>query len=378
MIDKVWYDFCGTFDHLLVKAHSGGNMDYQSQVRRLLEELSPEALSSQTDQVWNDWLGLVHEREQRHLRELLQSNCRQEFKVRALVVLLAPSLGLLPFAWSKVDPQWRYLDHQWVEPQSLPQELLRITCELVCIGAEYTSQQKEPDIRYALNHYYRFILCLLAILLEADPLAERLFAHYGINDPNSFSGGEESSGYQPLAAILSDSSVPLVWKRRADMQMRERIVAEYEGREQPRAEWENALRCYTNLLTNLLDRANYPHELLHSQVNFVLDLPNIEAYPGLLFRDWDIGRFLQLLNGERRHRLARQAVLGNTQHHFNAFGKESRQAVQQMFAEFGNSDEPLSAKLTLLIQQAEQRDAENAAYRQRELHKTSAVLAQMT
>lgn len=361
-------------------------MKYVARIRQLLAGLARAVHPSEEDRLWNAWLDLNKNRELRDLQSLLTSDVRKEFKARALIVLLAPDLKVLPFRWDDKDHSLRnYLFLRWLEVKAFPQDLVSFAGELVCQNIDYAIGQQDERVRESLFEYNKLILQFLAVLPEDDRLAQRLFSRYQINDPIAYMNMEDASGYNPLRNIFCAEGVPTKWKILADKQMRDRIVAEVEGRAQPREDWEVALRCYTDHIqtSNYDGREGYSRELLASQIRFITELPGVEGYNRELFSSWQVVHIMGAIPGddlrETRHKLARLVVLRKTEEHsgFSVWSPESRRAADMMLREFGAEDQELSTKLNAMIAEANRREAENADAQRKQQQKADDVLRQM-
>ena len=363
-------------------------MKYVARIRQLLAGLANAVRPSESDRLWNAWLdlNLDEEREPRDLHPLLASDVRKEFKARAIIVLLAPDLKLLPFRWDDKDSSLRnYLCLGWLNIKAIPQELVSFAGELVCQNIDYALGEKDEKVRGSLFEYNKLILQFLAVLPEDDDLANRLFSRYQINDPIAYMNMEDVSGYNPLLKIFCAEDVSNKWKMLADKQMRDRIIAEVEGHEKPREEWEVALRCYTDHIetSNYDGHGGYSRTLLASQIRFITELPGVEGYDRELFSSGQVIHIMKAIPRkdlrETRHKLARLVVLRKTKGHskFSVWDPESRAAANLMLREFGAKDQELAAKLNAMITEANRNEAKNTHAQRKQQQKARDVLSQM-
>ena len=360
-------------------------MKYLESILSLFRSLKGKSTSGKEDRLWDDWLKLK-KREPRDLKELLNSDVRDEFKARALIILLAPDLQMLPFRWGHTPTSQRhYLFLDWINVSSLNQNLLNFVAELVCQNMDYAISSTNTYVRTAHFKYQEFILPLLSALSEESDLASQLFTRYQINDPIAYSNMDDASGYNPLRQILIAEHLPLKWKLLADQQMRERVIAEYEGREQPRENWEDALWCYANhiQMAHHEGRVRYACELFISQISFIVQLPNIEHYHKKLFNDWQVSHILDALVGddhyETRHKFARLVVLWNPEKSsaFSVHNDETRRAAETILLEFGTEDLELFERLTNLIATDNKRSVSNQKIQDENSKKTEELLSRM-
>lgn len=367
-------------------------MDYAFCINQILARLASTKQSGEEDRLWNAWLDLK-EQEPRDLQTLLNSEIRKEFKARALVVLLAPDLGVLPFRWYEQSSLQDYLSGDWIEWKNLTLELVTFAGELVCQNIDYVTKQQDLDSRFGLlREYNKVIIDLLTALPEEDDVAIRLFSYYQINDLVPYSNMEDASGYNPLYCILASKDVPMKWKWLADKQMRDRIIAEAEGREKPRKDWEIPLMCYTRhiQMANYDGKSAYARDLFISQIRFVVELPRLYlqriekcGYDKSLFYNWQIVHIMGALAGDDlrdlRHKFARYVILGNTEEYesFSIHDSESRRASNLILQEFGAEDLQLATRLNYLIAKANERETKNTNTQRKQQQKINDVLNQM-
>lgn len=356
-------------------------------MKNLLEILQPitEAIvGTQCDKQWNAWLNLKKEREPKDLHELLTLSVRKEFKMRAITVLLSPDLSSLPFKWNRErnSTLTNYLFIP-IKLQDLSNELFLFAGDLICKNIDYCiKNKKDSEIFKSMFVYNRIILEFLSILPAEDELAKSLFDRYQINDPLEYWNMDDASGYNPYFSIIYNKTVPEKWKVLADQQMKDCILAEAEGRQMPRNDWENALHCYIQhiQMANYDGKSFYSHELLVSQIDFILGLPDIENYDKEIFSSWQIIYFLRALLSNRSrdlaHKLARQTVLAGKKEHFKVFDSNSSEAVDLMLQEWSDDSE-LVDRLSILIGEATIRQTINDAAKSKETEKANEVLSKM-
>jgi hypothetical protein len=356
-------------------------MKYLVWIHQFLSRFSSTVHPDEENRIWNAWLDLKNTRESSDLTILLKSDVRQEFKFRVLIVLLAPDLNVLPFRWDDKDRLRNYLSLHLINVQTLSQDLVDFTGELVCQNIDYVLAKKDAKLYEALFIYNSLILQFLAVLPEDNDLAERLFRRYQINDPVPYQNLESMSGYNPLRHILCARDVPLKWKVLADKQMQDRIVAEVEGRAKPREDWENALQCYaSHIQVNYDGHGGYSRELFASQIRFITELPGVEGYSRALFKSWQLIYFMEAISGEElretRHKLARLVVFSKTKNtsRFTVCDAESRLAAELMLREFGTVDLELAAKLDELLTYANHQAAKSLEEQAQKQQKANEVL----
>lgn len=243
---------------------------YASMIYGLIASVFGSRPLTEEDRVWEEWLGLEkRRRESRDLADLIRSDVRDEFKARAITILLAPAFRFVPFKWDE-DPHTslkNYLFLNMIELKSLPEKLLRFTAELVCNNIDLVRERMNNDEgRDALYTYNNYVIVFLGVLPAEDELTQRLFDRFSINDPVVFWNMYDASGYNPLERLFWAENVPEHWKRLADEQMRRVIMAEVSGEANPREEWEEALSRYSYAIQLPLgaERPVYSNELFVS------------------------------------------------------------------------------------------------------------------
>lgn len=342
----------------------------------------PDCDMAGQQRTWTGWLGLK-QREISDLRELLRSDVRDVFKARAIAILLAPDLRLVPFAWSDKTSLSNYVSvGSGFSLADLLLPLRTFTLSLLEINIDTALTPNAVDeIRRTLFSYNRYILQALALLPEDDPAAVRLFERYQLNDPVAYYNMEETSGYNPFCDILQ-ANIPEKWKNLADKQMRRIILAEQEGRAKPRKEWEDALQSYTSHIQSVLyTPLLYSIDLFVSQLDFILGVPRI--YGKKLFGDSKVRAILRLLDGEPhkhlRHRFARYVMTEDRNEHvaFGVYDENTRAAATMMLNEFGDEDPELGDRLRVAIAIADERVREGRARAEAWQTREGAVLAQM-
>ncbi len=341
-------------------------------------------------QVWKAWLNLGNQ-EWRDLVKLIRSEVAEEFKKRAIAILLVPEMGSLPFEWQDRDIRVRnYLflkgHEDLFKVSELPPTLRDFTSELVwrCALEVMRKWHADKEIYVSLNYYNSYIIDFLKILPEDDPTAEKLFAVYQLNDPVVFWNMDDASGYNPLYPILNED-IPEKWKRMAITKMHEIIASEVIGQSWCRTDHEEALPCYLDKVLRCLygkDRKiHYSVGLFASQLEFVLGLPGIRDRG--LFQSHQVGQILQIISGDQyqdlRHRLARYIVLENTKdsEKFTVWDRDTKHAAEAMLEEF-NLDIELASALQKLLSEAEERFCKEDEEKSRQNTRENDVLSQMT
>ncbi|MEK7116676.1 MAG: hypothetical protein AAB837_00745 [Patescibacteria group bacterium] len=334
------------------------------------------------DKIWKAWLDLK-QREWRDLATLIKSDVRDEFKMRAITILLVPHFQFLPFKWPNNSSLTNllFLTERPVKSSELPDKLREFERWLITmyveVAREYADEEK---IHSALTYYNRYVLDFLAILPENSREAEEVFGCYELRDPVVFSNMDDCSGYNPLYPILNEE-IPEKWKRAASVKMHEIIMAEQKGKERPRENHENALQWYVEQIQLPLVGSDgtirYSAELLAFQIDFVLGLSGIGEKR--LFNDWNVGKILKILSGgqylELRHRFARHVAF-RTIDPFFVHDSNTKHAAKAMLTEFSD-DADLVSKLTEVVKNCRIKEEEATKYHQVQVNREQSVLKQM-
>lgn len=333
---------------------------------------------SENDKAWKRWVDFRN-RDPRDLRMLLNMDVKEEFKRRALFLLMVPSYVHNPIYWrGAVGGFFHGSDLM----EGLSQELLAYAAGLVTefvamlrplhrdrprhssyagagILMRISVQDKHHD---ALCFYNGLILKLLSSLPRE--FGEKLFPLFSLRDISTFCDMDQASGYHPFLNLMS-SDADEEWKRLADAEMRRIIDAETNGRAQPREEWEDALRWYAEMIQMQVskERLGYPVALFANQMEYLVS----EQHRGRhLINRWQLGKLFRLLPGDGhadlRHRISRFVVFenGSEFQKFSVHNEADLETARRMLAESGKSDSELADRLAVLIQEGNDRMTEES------------------
>ncbi len=356
-------------------------------IRRLLAAFPQTTPPQEVDQTWNAWLN--EGRSSTSLRELLSSSAREEFKARAIAVLLIPDFRLLPFqsrfVFESESPN--YLNMFAFSAESCPAPLRLFAAEVLYECVKFVVEDGRTDFIQALTGYNELILQFLAFLPEKSELAVKLFSYFRINDVKEYRIQDERTGYRPFGALLSNTRVHEKWKRLADEQMREHVTAELTGQAKPRVEWEEALPLYVAHVytANGGQILLYSDELFASQLDWLLSLPDIDRQATPIFSSEEAHKLMRrlLFRGNNRvlcHRLVRHVVLhrgtdGNPTFSVNHGG--DRTFAENILDEFGDQDPELHDRLPDLLESYKTRCQEAEQYRRGIAAREQKLLAAM-
>ncbi|MDD4761907.1 MAG: hypothetical protein PHZ25_02710 [Candidatus Pacebacteria bacterium] len=309
------------------------------------------------DKVWKEWVDFK-QREAKDLVKLLTSDVKDNFKRRAIFLLLVPSKDFNPIYWKEGVGDF-YQGFDFVE--TLTPDLLSYATDLVVEFYVMLKKSVTDGYNKALRFYNACILWLLEIVSEEQQ--ERIFPLFSLRDISIFRDETFFSGYNPFESLLF-SKVDEKWKKLADAMMRQIIKDELSGKTKPREEWENALQCYAFIIQLMMPRdinkkLHYSVDLLADQILFLF---SEDHYGNKLINSWDFPRVLQFLSSadvykELRYRIAKFVVFNNKEE-FRVWNKETFQAAEMMLKEFGQSDYELAQRIQTAIEESEKRNAE--------------------
>jgi hypothetical protein len=361
-------------------------MKYESIITNLFNKFFKITFNKKEEEIWNAWLNLK-KRECRDLKDLLDLEVRLEFKARALTILLSPDTHALPFRWDYTENSLsNYLFLNWIKVKEISPNLWGFMGELIYQNVEYCwnnlNNEKMQEVLFFYNN--TFIPGLLSVLPEDGDLADTLFKRFQVNDPLPYCNMETQSGYNPFYIMLV-SDVPDKWKNLVEQKMQDRIMEEIKGDKHPREKWEDALKCYTDhiQMMNYNGEMGYSRDIFISQMNFIVELPNIEKYETELFSSWQFLHILQTLKGDDlydlRHKLSRLIVLfgGKENDQFSISDRKSRNAANLIIKEFGAIDQQLKERLNFLIEEEDRRQTQNNLAKEEKESQTNALLEKM-
>lgn len=321
------------------------------------------------DRLWREWLNV----KVKDVDMFMRSGVRDSFKARLIAISLTPTFKWIPFHCEKNSFDFHSVWNA-VTLSSISPELQKFTAELIKINVdEIKSGRPDPDLYLSFYYYNKIILQFLALLPEDDPLAKEMFDCYEINDPIPSS----NSGYNPFINLLSEPLIPRKWKESADKKMKEIVKSEEEDFQEPRCEWEGALKNYIRHIQNVSynGRVPYHSDLFAGQIDFLLNLSESR----IRFDDIHIYGILTIIRfpeyKELRHRFARHVVLGGD---FSGHGGTVHYAARIMLNDFGEIDEELENRLEDLIFKSRKKMAEEESVMNDHKKKISSLVEQMS
>jgi hypothetical protein len=344
------------------------------ELKKVISRLRDKWLPEEEDRVWRQWVDLKKSRVTSDLLDLLSLKVRDSFKRRALFLLMAPSADFNPVYWERkigcLCSETKFLG--LLSPGLLvyAAELVIEFCSVLrpvgndrsgiitCGGYIKISKKVLDEHSGTLEFYNNCMQALLKLL--PSYWAEKVFLLFPLKDFSCYSSIDEGSGYNPFGRLMGDKEINEKWKKAADTRMRMVIEDEVAGLTRPRADWEEALGCYSNIIQlQLFSELHYSRELFVDQMLFL----TFDRYRGKhLIKGYNVARIFAILSGEDckdlRHRIARFVILFD-----NSLGKffiysDTIKAAEQMLAEFGESDPELKNRLQILFEESESRKSE--------------------
>lgn len=340
----------------------------------IIEKLQRKWFPSEDDKIWKQWVDYKR-RETGDLIKLLNCDIRDSLKKRAIFLLIVPSSEFNPIYWTEEVGKFY---HKFDFLKTLNPGLLSYVTDLIVEfygmlmpmhcdkpkhytegGGGITVFWSVPDKYHdALYYYNNCILQLLTILPEEQ--CDRIFSLFSLRDISTYWNMEDASGYNPFQSLLY-SDVNEKWKKQADGKMRQIIIDELSGKTKPREEWENALKCYSYIITLQLygEKIPYSVDLFADQINFLV---SEDHYGEELINSWNVVKLLQILSAdiykEIRYKVAKFMVVGN-KGEFSIHSEETLQGAKMMLDEFGQDEKELTQRIQSAIEEYEKKSIES-------------------
>jgi len=271
-------------------------------MKTLIKRWKEKFFSEESERVWEEWVDF-DKRDWKDLKDLVQDGgVRPEFKARALFIMLTPELSWCPFYW--VDHE-AFFDRYKGYPglgfsfnlSGLSAELLCYVADLIKVFYQSVKNRRSEDFVGTMSIYNNYVINLLARLPEE--WAEDLFPIFEINDPTVWCNIDAASGYNPLERLFAHPKVNERWKREADAKIRQVILDEICGRSEPRADHEEALKRYADMIQLQMykNRMTYSQAFFVDQIRFIANLsPAKRDRP--LIDSWKITAILKMIATE--------------------------------------------------------------------------------
>lgn len=259
------------------------------------------AAETEVESTWRRWLE-YRRRGIHDIYEVLKGRYREEFKKRALFILLVPNYDWIPWPWKKeFDSDGNVFGSDaGLKKFSLSPDLIDYTAYLVRGYVQLL--QTEPDVVIkdaprALTTYNEYLLQLIG--MSEHNVAKSLFKLFSLRDITVWASPEKASGYNPFRRLLYSKGVPAIWKKLADSEMRITVTAEIRGKQHPRTAHEDACECYVEIVKEAqYHKDSMEVELFADQISFIVQYcPQGKE----LFRSWEVEDILNMLVAEEHH-----------------------------------------------------------------------------
>lgn len=341
-------------------------------ITAVIERWRSKFFPSETDKVWQDWVDFKG-RELRDLRELIEdAEIGDEFKARALFLMLTPDLAWCPFYWTN---RRSYVRGHSLKLDGLSPDLLAYVAELVTEFYQHLKDTKRAeDVSQELNTYNYYVLTLVALL--PDEQAENIFSLFEIND--------RSGHYRPLGSLFARPKVDEKWKREADLRMRQVITNELAGETCPRAEHEEALWRYANLIQPpFTGDLPYSPSLFVEQIAFIISVA--PQYKGgrhkggrRLINSWQVAKIFKIIASERPEYLYdfSRFVMTSKDEDFWVYNQETLEAAELMLGAV-SGDAELVQRLQDVFLSGQQRLVEEGRKHQEKARVEQSILERM-
>ena len=228
-------------------------------VRQLVEKTSGPSskLMEEQDALWKEWTSY-----NAPVAELLKKNACDEFKARAITVLL-----MLDFEYKVYDGRGDDNNqHTEIDLGAYSENLKRFVFGLVKHNMKMlrsSCQIQRHDRMRLLARHNSLIRETLALLPEDSPEAQDLFESYELW------GWNDNQLYPESFSALLHAPIPEKWKLLADKKVR-RSIENSGGEKKGQGPWrEDVLRCYARELAET-DELAYSSTLFASRVAFCL------------------------------------------------------------------------------------------------------------
>lgn len=306
------------------------------------------------DQVWQEW---AESNSVIFLKDLIETKgIRISLKKRALLHLLVP---YQEFHSVKLDKDFfcNYHINLSCQPWDLNNffgileqyELIEYFTDIIIEMFPILQNAKKEQYVPVLYFYNNCILHLLKKLPREK--SENLFSVFSLLDISSWSVMDEVSGYGGFKQTLLDQEIDIYWKIKADLWMQKIIVDEFIGKAEPRAKWENALRCYVSILINFYGKLySFDEELFLQQFNFLF---NKKFYGKLNINPISLPIIFNKIKEKKNRWKFVQFIFFHNLSDFVIYDYNVLELSKKIISEFGKKDEKITKYLNSSIQKYE-------------------------
>ncbi len=343
--------------------------------------------SPDNDRLWKEWVEAKDYRDEGDLRRLLeQDNISDSFKARAIYLLLVPDmLGIDrnpdPVFWNrKLYPLCR----EEKIPKNLSPILLSFAAGLIVLFLPKVKELRDPSDSFTFHFYCSTMVNLMCLIPLAE--AKKLLMYFPLNNYKAWADWDNSSGYFPFSVLIDRKEIPDELKFLAAEKMKEIIRSEQEGRTKPREWYENALKCFADIIQlHLSGNSDLPFgvKFFAEQMGFLVGINSSDVNAGVpdgieryhrhdisinkflkpktdkqIIRSFHIEKILSILSGDRykelRYKIVRFVVFENGKEKFEVLGIERLDTAKIMLKEIeGSGDKKLIAALNEIIAKGE-------------------------
>ena len=232
---------------------------------------------------WDKWVSVEHRGPEALLKLIYDQNIPDYYKMRAVSILLAPSVNEIPCAWNGEDlTLGSCSDMTIIELDKLSINCMYFAEQLIL----YSSKFIDDDNCWGKTKCNKYYLQLFELVTDSMALF-KIWPYFQMNDVMTAYGIEGGhSGYRPWCTLMANEKVSSIIKHFADDKILDVIQQEECGDKLPRVEWERAEECYVNHVSSILmhnnNRPTFPYDLdlLAKQINYIISIRqgNIKSY----------------------------------------------------------------------------------------------------
>jgi len=347
-----------------------------SAASRITEKWRRKFFPTSADKAWKDWVDFKNPGFQELVKFVKDPQNKDEYKARALYILLAPDLTSVPFYWKNSDrTNESFLRTTYGTDmfETISNNILLYAEDLV--KEFYTEVNKKPakQSREERVVYNDLVIKLLTRLTEEE--GTELFRLFEIKYPR-YEDSESESNYDPYLSLMTQKKIPEIWKRKADGMFRSDIEAGISRADA--SDHHSSLKTYAyNLQTHILGSRPYSNALLTDQIEFLIQTAKRRKNPTeQLIMDWQIAPMLKCLTSVASRRDFCDLVLSEKKDGFQAYSQETLDAAE-LIASCLESNDPRIQTLTNAIVKGKQKLHLSALANKERADREKAILAKI-
>lgn len=313
-------------------------------------EKYPDLFTDNDDDAWDEWVKFT-QRRTTALVGLLDGDFRNSIKARSMFVIFVTNYKWIPFYWDDDSVRVNVPSKPDGVILDIPPDIEGVFVDMILAFISAARRIGQREYQDALAEYNKILLTLLGLVNEN--LRERIFTEYDLRDTYEFANQDESSGYQPFAALMVSRTVDYKWKRAADTEMRRIVRSELSGTTKPRTPHENALAWYQHFVMNpYRDELLYPQGIFVAQIAFLMSLANTGKLDGV--NSHRVYPILKLLADDEliglRRKFADFVLSSLNQFNFSVYDDSTCSAAEIMSADLRDTNPGLANTLDLFIE----------------------------